>query len=436
MINTAITRFEKSLVAAFLRDTDQFRNLIGHVPVEMFTTPIYAKAIKGMHECAAKGVEIDSLNIATLTKMNTDELMEVSDILIDNSVGGYAPELFRQLLNERVKVQAFTGVKRIGLGMVAGKYDAMEIITELNELHTDINAQLLSHETKTKESKLEEFRQHLVTGASTRGIIPTPFWAFNKMLNGGFRPGDYVLIGGRPGAGKSSFMLAMALHAAKIGKKVAFLSGEMPMTEVHERLAGIYTGMNISDIRESRGEGIMRQYFYDMDRMPLDVFECFENSLEQLQREVGSLFYKGFDMICIDYLQKFAFSPKAINEFHEIQKVSGALRNFSLKKNTVFLVASSMNRGEFKTEMTLHSFYGSSKLGHDGTIGLIMDAEENDVEEQSSGERAWTLNVAKNRNGARGKLSMEFHMRTQRMNEKGSYPEPVLYSQQEETEPF
>jgi replicative DNA helicase len=238
------------------------------------------------------------------------------------------------------------------------------------------------------------------------------------MTEGGLRPGDYVLLGVRAGAGKSSFMLSLALHAAKCGKRTAYLSGEMPIVECFDRLAGIYTGFNISDIRAGRENARMDEFLRFMDTAPLELFEAFENSVEELTREISALLYKKFDIIFVDYLQKYSYSPKAKDEFQEIQKVSGILRNYALRSNAVFVVASSMNRAETKSDkMTLHSFYGSSKLGHDGTIGLILDAELNDDEEMRTGTRAVTLNVAKNRNGARGEINLQFELRSQQIHE-------------------
>jgi replicative DNA helicase len=419
MITTEIMLLEKSLIASILRNPDTFKDLKKHLVPDMFSTPLYRKALIGLHACAERGAELDAVCIQTFTKMNSDELMEVSELLTDNSVGGYGPELFRRLLNARLRHKASAGLKQISGAIETGN-DAFEIIDDIHTLHTELNAEIFSHISKSRGDKVNEYRGRLNAATYTGEVIPTPFTTFNAMTEGGLRPGDYVLIGGRAGSGKSSFMLAVALHAAKCGKKTAYLSGEMPIAECFDRLAGMFTGFNISDIRAGKENARMDKFFRFMDTAPLEIFEAYENSVEELTREVSALLYNKYDIILVDYLQKYSYSPKAKDEFQEIQKVSGILRNYALRSNVVFVVASSMNRLEAKNEkMTLHSFYGSSKLGHDGTIGLILDAELNDEMEMRTGERAVVLTVAKNRNGARGEINLQFELRSQRMHEKG-----------------
>lgn len=421
MINIPIMQIERSLVASLLRRPEQFTELKKHIPEEFFTVPLYQKAMKGMHRCADLNAEIDTPNIATLSEMNGAEMVEFSSLLTDNSVGGYAPELFRELLNERIKVKSIDGMRIIATGIKSGSLDALEILDEMHALHSVMNSEILSHISKTKEDKVSDYRKRLNTGIASAKLIPTPFYTLNKMIEQGFRPGDYVLIGGRAGAGKSSLMLSLARHAAKCGKRAAYITGEMPISECYDRLAGIITGFGISEIRSGikNDTSEMSDYFSFIEAAPIEIFECFENSIEELQREVESLLYKNYDIIFIDYLQKFAYSPKAKDEFQEIQKVSSVLRNYALRSNIALVVASSMNRSEAKSDkMSLHSFYGSSKLGHDGTIGLILDAEDTEDAkrlEMMNGKRPVTLTVAKNRNGACGDISLTFELRSQKM---------------------
>src|SRR4029077_10306547 len=64
--------------------------------------------------------------------------------------------------------------------------------------------------------------------------VPTGFPSIDRMLGGGLRRRDLVVLGGDVGSGKSALALGLALRTAQQGTGVALLSGEMD----EERLRG------------------------------------------------------------------------------------------------------------------------------------------------------------------------------------------------------
>src|SRR2546425_13234902 len=65
--------------------------------------------------------------------------------------------------------------------------------------------------------------------------IPTGFPSIDRMLGGGLRRRDLVVLGEDIGAGKSALALGLALRVAQQGTGVAFLSGEMDEERLMER---------------------------------------------------------------------------------------------------------------------------------------------------------------------------------------------------------
>src|SRR5437762_2427849 len=64
-------------------------------------------------------------------------------------------------------------------------------------------------------------------GEITGDTIPTGFGSLDKLLGGGFRRRDLILLGGDIGSGKSALALGIALRVAQQSVGVAYLSGEM-----------------------------------------------------------------------------------------------------------------------------------------------------------------------------------------------------------------
>ena len=63
-------------------------------------------------------------------------------------------------------------------------------------------------------------------GAPARDTIASGFPSLDKILGGGFRRGDLIVLGGDVGSGKSALALAIALRSAT-NHKAVFVSGEM-----------------------------------------------------------------------------------------------------------------------------------------------------------------------------------------------------------------
>ena len=90
--------------------------------------------------------------------------------------------------------------------------------------------------------------------------VATGFPSIDRLLGGGLRRGDLVVLGGDVGSGKSSLALAMAYRAAERPRTgapeddvapppVAFVSGEMTPARVTERLVALEGRVRVDDLR-------------------------------------------------------------------------------------------------------------------------------------------------------------------------------------------
>jgi predicted ATP-dependent serine protease len=72
-------------------------------------------------------------------------------------------------------------------------------------------------------------------GAPPPDTVTTGFPSVDKVLGGGLRRGDLIVLGGDVGSGKSALALALALRAAQGEQAAALFSGEMSVDRVMER---------------------------------------------------------------------------------------------------------------------------------------------------------------------------------------------------------
>lgn len=87
-----------------------------------------------------------------------------------------------------------------------------------------------------------------------RPTIPTPWPSINKMIQGGWGPGDLSIVFGNPGGGKSWMMVAVAAHAVKLGFNVNYYTLELGEDYVGKRFDCYFTGHNIDEVNNYRSE--------------------------------------------------------------------------------------------------------------------------------------------------------------------------------------
>src|SRR5687767_1966265 len=89
-------------------------------------------------------------------------------------------------------------------------------------------------------------------GEITVDTVPTGFGSLDKVLGGGLRRRDLILLGGDIGAGKSALALGIALRVAQQELGVAFLSGEMDEERLMERALAIEGRIAVDDLRAAK----------------------------------------------------------------------------------------------------------------------------------------------------------------------------------------
>jgi replicative DNA helicase len=98
----------------------------------------------------------------------------------------------------------------------------------------------------------------VVDGAAQPDGIPTGYPSLDKLLGGGPRPGDLVVLGGDVGSGKSALALAMALRARAAGRKVELMTSESDIPRILERALAIEGRASIDNIRQGALDDTMR----------------------------------------------------------------------------------------------------------------------------------------------------------------------------------
>ena len=250
--------------------------------------------------------------------------------------------------------------------------------------------------------------------ASGRPIpgIPTGFVDVDRRILG-LNPGDFVLVAARPGMGKTSIGLNIALNAAKnTGKTVAIFSLEMSREQLVTRflsregeipLANLLTG-NLSDEEWKRAawaaSAIAGTNIYLNDNPTLTVAEM--NAQCRRLRNLG--------MVMIDYLQLMQGSGSSSNYAGEtrtqvVSDISRMMKIMAKELNVPVLCLSQLSRANEQRQdkrPMLSDLRESGSIEQDADIvmGLYREGYYND---ECENPNLTELIVLKNRHGETGR---------------------------------
>jgi replicative DNA helicase len=257
-------------------------------------------------------------------------------------------------------------------------------------------------------------------------FLPTGFSKVDKE-NGGFYEGQMIVIGARPGAGKSALMGSMALSMAHKGKKVGIISLEMNNIEIAARLAAIETDTDFHKVfRTLIYDQEQHQTFYDKVsrqtvNLPIYLSDKTKVNVNEIKAKAMKLKHtKGCDCIFIDYLQLIdtAEGNKNYNREQEVAKMSRGLKLMAHELKIPVIVLCQLNRQVtargYKDRLPKLSDLRESGaieqdadavmfIHRDWPAGFLADEQGNSTEFSAD------LIGAKWRNGSTFHIDMEFH---------------------------
>jgi replicative DNA helicase len=245
--------------------------------------------------------------------------------------------------------------------------------------------------------------------------VPTGFIDLDKMLTG-LQPSDLLIIAGRPGQGKTGFLLSIAKNAGLTHKKhVAIFSLEMSNEQVVQRLIAQETGIDSQRLRT----GKLQEQEWPLFTHSIDVFGDTHIYLDdtpaitplQLRTKCRRLHMEfGLDLVIIDYLQLMGGDTRTDNRVQEVSYISRNLKVLARELNVPVLAAAQLSRAvEQRSDKrpVLSDLRESGSLEQDADIVMFIyrpDQYEKDTVKQNVAE----IIIAKHRNGPVGSVELVF----------------------------
>jgi replicative DNA helicase len=309
---------------------------------------------------------------------------------------------------------------------------------------------------RTAIDVLNDVRTKVATGElADYEPVPLGMAPLDRMLGGGLRPGELMLIGGAQGTGKTTMALQMARNVAASGQAyVLYVNFEHDDADMLNRLIAMESvlphlpntkastgAVKITDVRSE----VIRSWARanENDQVDLAANPKLRSAIERIARYGNNLYLlRGsqtastienlrelIDMhrrksgerrmvLVIDYLQKVPQLPEPPTESEKVTYIVNGLKDIALteKVPTIAIVAAD-KEGLKAARLRNHHLRGSSAINYEADVILILNEKYQIVAKvniefnpyQAQRFRDWIVaSVEKNRSGA-DNVDVEFH---------------------------
>ena len=418
---------EKSLLGAILRDDELFPEVLERVGAEDFYDKKHVLIFQALKSIYDHNQQIDLTTArAELSKMKALKEIGGAPYLVE--LTNYTPTTAHALSYADLVEKASTRrhLIKAGTKIVEGAYDESK---EVSDLLGDAEKELFKVSDKTIKSDFVEMSDLLVDAFNrmenlhkNRGTLrglKTGFPDIDKKI-AGFQKGDLIIIGGRPGMGKTTLGQNFIYNVADINKKpVLFFSLEMGRDQIIDRMLSPIADVeawkirdgNISDEEFTRiGDALGA-----MSDVPILIDDTSGLSILEIRNRARRAKHDhDICMVVIDYLQLIRSSDRyAGNRVQEVTEISTNLKVLARELNVPVIALAQLNRqvtGRDDPRPTLSDLRDSGSIEQDADIVMLIHRPDyyNKNKPDYVPTNITELLIEKHRNGETGKLEFYF----------------------------
>lgn len=416
---------EQAVLGAIILEGESITKAIEILSPEDFYKENHRKIYTAMLELFDKNEPID---LITLTEHLKDkgELEEVGGLSYLGNLTTVVPtsaniKYHAKLVREKALLRALL---RTCTEIITKVYEEPEdaeemidfaerMIFEISEKRTNTNFYHMKDVVKQTFKIIESMyeKKAIITG------VPSGFKDLDE-LTSGFQPGDLIIIGGRPGMGKTAFSLNIAQHVGvTCGEPVAFFSLEMSKEQIAMRLLSSIAMINSSALRKGfiskRDWERLTDAAVKLSEAPIYIDDSSQMSVLEIRAKARRLkMEKGkLSLIIIDYLQLMRSRTAYDRREQEISEISRSLKAMAKELKVPVIALSQLNRSVEKTadrRPTLANLRESGAIEQDADVIIFLYRDEVYNKKNSANKGKAEVIVAKQRNGPTDTIYLTF----------------------------
>ena len=180
---------------------------------------------------------------------------------------------------------------------------------------------------------------------NSRTTIPTPWERINDLLQGGLGNGDFGLIFGNPGGGKSWSLVAIGGFAVKLGYNVLHYTLELGEDYVGKRYDSFFTKIPVNKIDSFR-EKVEETIPQLPGKLIIKEFPTGRAKVSTIESHINKCESMGIkpDMVIIDYVDLLSSNRKNSDRKYEIDDIYTSTKGLARQLNIPIWSVSQVNR--------------------------------------------------------------------------------------------
>ncbi|PIE97715.1 MAG: replicative DNA helicase [Treponema sp.] len=415
---------EKAVLGALLLDQNAMAK-ISFLKVQSFYAPQHKKIFEVISELYNEGKTAPDILVLTEKLKSKKELDLAGGAAYIASLPGVVPTtanieyyasivldmaIRRNLLHVSAKIHADSFDASIpGKEIIE---NAQQKIFELTEAGQKATYQTPKNLMVSLIEKIEERNRN------PSEIMGTPS-GFNDLdyLTSGFQDSDLIIIGARPGMGKTAVALSMFSYITQKKKTpAAFFSLEMSDIQILTRLLALDANVSMNNLRSGHISAAELQRLsdsagriYETPAYLVDMPNMGILDLKTLSRQLCK--QEGVKIIFVDYLGLITAENRALQPFDQMAEISKSLKSLARELNVPIVALSQLNREAEGKTPGLANIRGSGAIEQDADIVMFIHRERQTSDSAKSSDREGIeteLRISKHRNGPTGTVNLIF----------------------------
>ena len=437
--STTTTRYELEvgLIGCLLNDQDSIAEVATRVTADDFNYDSTRAIYQALVELQAEKINADRPFL--LSRLNGKYAPVVDDVLAGcrTDAEPYISELHKANCLDLYHLSG---------SILSNAPDVETAAAEVDKLEHAI-AQATGNGAEGASSLDEMVSDFIDNYDKPQNILTTGFHGLDKEVTP--VPGNFIILGGYPSAGKTALSLQFGLKWAREGKRVIFFSCETNKLNLTCRILSFLTQIPLKTFicRKQLTNTQMRQLRQVQAMVKADDGKHFliVNAACQTPDFIrAQAIAHHADIVFVDYLQLLHGTHRRgfENRQNEVAEVSRALADLARRQNIIVIALSQLTRpgpagaNGVPKAPDMHCFKESGQLEQDADIALVLFSQDpNDP----SNDCPRLLTCVKNKSGDRPAIRLQLHGECQYFEDTtpaSKTPPCESYDEDEEPLPF
>ena len=339
-INQYGTEFQIKVLSSLLTHKEFLTNIHDIISEEYFENPAQKWAIKEILKYYDKYHTTPSLDILKVELQKVDnEVLQISIkeqlkeayVTSDEDLEYVQEEFTNFCRNQQLKKALMSSVDLLK----GGDFDGIRFLID-NALKAGQDKNIGHEYIKDIEERYRE---------NSRTVTPTPWERINGLLQGGLGNGDFGLIFGNPGGGKSWSLVALGGYAVRLGYNVLHYTLELGEDYVGKRYDAFFTKIPVTKIHNFR-EKVDSTIPQLPGNLVIKEFPTGRATVSTIESHLNKCADMGIkaDLVLIDYVDLLAGKKRSRERKDEIDDIYSSTKGLARQLNIPIWSVSQVNR--------------------------------------------------------------------------------------------